>query len=335
MLCCRRPGRQTIPGAAGLFLLMAACTSDLVPSPVWDDPAAPVESVSDAVAEAPSPSRPDRVIPAAKRSAARAIPDTPVGGGQPLASGRSSVTAELEHGLDKLTVTAPPLNGIWRLRIPTEMSSDDRGVQSRGTTDLYCRIYHDGDVLSMRCAAAAPLSEPAKAEIDGTQIRFRWPFDKAALIVTVRILSPTELDGEVSVERESAAPPLLGPAHLTKLDPAPPGGGQSEAVIRGVVADLRRGRLDGDYYVADRVDALSARPALRRDELAQLGDLEIVTDLGEMQVLNRDLDTGRKLAGFSSDMMALNVYDLHFAEDSRLCSLLLTDAGRVYSFNCY
>ncbi|MEI9987356.1 MAG: hypothetical protein WDN69_31940, partial [Aliidongia sp.] len=157
----------------------------------------------------------------------------------------------------------------------------------------------------MRCAAAAPLSEPAKAEIDGTQIRFKWPFDKAALVVTVQILSPTELDGQVSVERGSAASPLLGPAHLTKLDPAPPGDGRIEAMIRGVVADLRRGRLDGDAYVADRVDALSAKPALHGDELVQLGDLEIVTDLGEMQVLNRDLDTGRKLAGFTSDILAL------------------------------
>ncbi|MEI9987414.1 MAG: hypothetical protein WDN69_32290, partial [Aliidongia sp.] len=96
-------------------------------------------SVSDAVAPAPSPSHPEIVTPiarpAAKSAADRAIPGASVGAGQPLASGRSSVTAELESGLDKLTVTAPPLNGIWRLRIPTEMSSDNKGVQNRGTTD--------------------------------------------------------------------------------------------------------------------------------------------------------------------------------------------------------
>ena len=237
---------------------------------------------------------------------------------------------------DKVTVTAPPLNGVWRLEMPLEMSSDDRSDVSHDMTALYCRLYHDGAVLALRCAAAAPLSEPAETRIDGARIRFAWRFDGGTLTVDAAIRSPQELDGTVTVqpEKENAAP-LSGPARLVRLEPPAPGDTPNEVLVRDVVEDLRQDKFDEKRYAPHRLGTLADHPALRVKELAQLGALETVTPLGEMPALNRDLDTGKPLPGFTGEKLAVRIYDLHFAEDSRLCAVLANDAGQVHSFNCY
>jgi len=295
--------------------------------PAADEPAA----------EAPAAPSPPLVAarPRAKAPATIA-PARQAAGGEALPSGQTSVTAEPLVDRDKVTVTAPPLNGVWRLEMPIEMSSDDSRPASHDMTTLYCRLYHDFTVLALRCAAAAPLSEPAETRIDGTQIRFEWRFDGGTLTVSAAIRSPEELDGEVVVqpEKEKAAP-LRGPAKLIRLDPPAPGDGPNEALVRDVVEDLRLDKFDEKRYAPHRLDTLSDHPALRAKTLAQLGALETVTLLGEMAALNRDLDTGKPLAGFAGERLAVRIYDLHFAEDSRLCSVLTNDAGQVYSFNCY
>ncbi len=327
-----RAGRKA---AALLLGLLAACGPR--PAPDQGEVAVPSLPAADEPA-AEMPAAPP--LPVALRSREKApatiAPARQVADGEALPSGQTSVTAEPLADRDKVTVTAPPLNGVWRLEMPIEMSSDESREVSHDMTALYCRLYHDFTVLALRCAAAPPLSEPAETRIDGTQIRFEWRFDGGTLTVAAAIRSPEELDGEVVVQpaKEKAAP-LRGPAKLSRLDPPAPGDGPSEALVRDVVEDLRQDKFDEKRYAPHRRDTLSDHPALRVKELAQLGALETVTLLGEMPALNRDLDTGKPLAGFAGERLAVRVYDLHFAEDSRLCSVLTDDAGQVYSFNCY
>lgn len=333
-----RLGRKA---AALLLGLLAGCGP--VPAPAPDEPADAAAAVpgpsTDEASAAPAPDAPsaDSVAHRSRpvtRPAVAPLPPTEAGAALP--SGLVSVTAEPDADRDRLTVTAPPLNGIWRLEIPIEMSSDPSRTPSHDMTSLYCRLYHDGVVLALRCAAAAPLSDPAQTRIDGARIRFEWRFDGGTLTVDAAIRSLNELDGEVVVQPDAEhAAPLRGSARLSRLDPPPPGDGPNEALLRAAVEDLRRGQFEEQHYAPGRLDALADRPALRVKELAQLGALETVTLLGETPVLNRDLDTGKRLAGFAAEQLAVRVYDLHFAEDSRLCSVLANDAGQVYSFNCY
>lgn len=333
-----RAGRKA---AALLLGLLAACRP--APVPEWPEVAAAVPSspaADQTAAETPAAPLPPPVvvrsrakIPAAQAAAA---PVAPVSGGEALPSGQTSVTAEPLADRDSVTVTAPPLNGVWRLEMPLEMSSDDRSDVSHDMTALYCRLYHDGAVLALRCAAAAPLSEPAETRIDGARIRFSWRFDGGTLTVDAAIRSAKELDGEVIVQPEKKnAAPLRGPAKLARLDAPPPGDTPSEALVRDLVEDLRQDKFDEKRYAPHRLGTLADHPALRVKELAQLGALEAVTPLGEMPALNRDLDTGKPLPGFTGEKLAVRIYDLHFAEDSRLCSVLVNEAGQVYSFNCY
>ncbi len=329
-----RAGRNL---AALLLGLLAGCGPDPVPDPpLVAAAAAPVPTAAEPVVEpSAAPSLLRAAVPPRPKAAGRA-PAPQTIGGDALPSGQGSVTAEQQPDREKLTVTAPPLNGVWRLEMPIEMSSDPNRPANPDKTALYCRLYHADAVLALRCAAAAPLSDPAATSIADGRIRFEWHFEGGTLTVDAAIRSPQELDGEVVVQPEKTnAAPLRGPAKLTRLDPPPPGDGPREALVRDVIEDLRRDKFDEKHYAPDRLDTLSDHPALRVKELAQLGALETMTLLGEMPTLNRDLDTGKKLAGFSGETLAVRIYDLHFAEDSRLCSLLATDGGQVYSFNCY
>jgi hypothetical protein len=331
-----RAGRQV---AALLLGLLAGCGS----APVADQPEVAAATPSMPTTEEPAAATPARASPPPvaarsrpKAEVAQTAPGLQVVDGDALPSGQTSVTAEPLADRDKVTVTAPPLNGVWRLEMPIEMSSDESHPVSHDMTALYCRLYHYGASLALRCAAAAPLSDPAEARIDGERIRFAWRFDGGTLTVDAAIRSPQDLDGQVVVqpEKENAAP-LRGPAKLVRLDPPPPGDGPNEALVRDVVEDLRRDKLDEKRYAPGRLDTLADHRALRVKELAELGALETVTPLGEMPTLNRDLDTGKPIAGFAAEKLAVRVYDLHFTEDSRLCSVLTNDAGQVYSFNCY
>jgi hypothetical protein len=321
---------------AAAVLLLAGCAPMAPPEPdkpeeVTVAPASPSADVAVAPAPAPVAAR-----PRPRSSSSQTAPGPPTAGGEILPSGQGSVTAEQQDDRDRLTVTAPPLNGVWRLEIPLEMSSDEHSGQSHDMTALYCRLYHDGDVLALRCAAAPPLSDPAETRVDGARIRFGWRFDGGTLTIDAAVRSLTELDGQVVVQPDKESTrPLSGPARLTRLDPASQSDGPNEALVRAAVEDLRQDRFDETRYAPGRRRTISDKPALTRKALAELGALETVTLLGEMPILNRDLDTGQRLAGFGGEKLAVRVYDLHFAEDSRLCSLLPNDAGQVYSFNCY
>ena len=256
---------------------------------------------------------------------------------------------ESQDEQDNISVSASRLNGIWVLHLPRQVEVADAAEfqvrQTREYVDVFCGVHHQGQQLAMACPMVWRLDQSAVAEGDGGQIRFEWRrTGLPTIIIEGRFTSPTEIAGEELVQMHGigAAHPVA-PARMRKImDPTAPSplSAKAEAILRGAIDDMRRGIVTSGRYAPEVADQLTKTPPLTAQDLGSLGAIDEIRYLGATAAVRagwfRNV-AGKNPAPEVPDHLndkPVHVFDVRFAEDSRLCRVDVSPEGVAARLDC-
>lgn len=332
------------------LLLLAACSTPPHQGSGSTTAAAPSGSAT-VPAGATAPTGSTAPTSAGNRAAAPSNPSRPAATstGSAIPNGTTTVSHESQDERDNISVSASRLNGIWVMHLPrqVDVSNTDgfRVLDTGEYIDVFCGVHHQGQQLGMACPMMWRFDQSAQAEDDGDRVRFEWRrAGYPTIVIEGRFTSPTEITGEEMVQlRGIGAVHPAAPARLRKImAPAAPSAqsAKAEALLRGAIDDMRRGAVTSGRYAPEVADQMTSTPPLTTQDLVSLGAIDEIRYLGATAVVkaawvrNPTIQHPAPEVPDNLSDKPVYVFDVRFAEDSRLCRVDVSPEGLASRLDC-
>jgi len=249
-------------------------------------------------------------------------------------------------GVDAVTVIASRFEGVWVVHLPLQAEFSDAGGRFRAGSpgeyvDLYCRV-HKTDQITVACPMFKQrFGPPTVVDSDGRRVRFEWRLpNRSTLVIDGAFTTPTVIAAKEILELRNGDGGVVAPVEIRKggdVSPASADSAKAEALLRAAIDDMRQHMVTPGRYSEELADRLRGDPPLTSDELKTLGDIDSIRYLGATDVFPhpwvRNLAAPPEPLDHPDDDPG-HVFDVRFAEESRLCRLDVSPSGQIARLDC-